>query len=103
MIQFSITHLFVFSLNVKEFYLTLSGATTLCQRGPGIDGNDGVLCISQSSSIRGAPLTDCLMSYPGYSLQESYLCARIQSVYSAPPAECAIINRDSYNIYLKLV
>ena len=32
---------------------TLSGATTLSQNGPGSDGNKGLLCIPQSSSITG--------------------------------------------------
>ena len=38
--------------------------------GPGSDGNEGVLCIPQSSSITGASLSDCLVSYPGHSLGE---------------------------------
>ena len=36
--------------------------------GPGSDGNKGVLRIPQSSSITGASPSDCLISYPGYSL-----------------------------------
>ena len=43
----------------------LSGATTSGQSGPGSNGNEEVLCISQSSSITRASLSDCLMSYPG--------------------------------------
>ena len=46
----------------------LSGATTSGQFEPGSDGNEGVHRISQSSSITGASPSDCLMSYPGYSL-----------------------------------
>ena len=70
-IQFSIRHLFVYTLNVKQFYLshrTLSGATTPYQNGLGSNGNEGVLHIPQSSSITGASPPDCLMSYPGHSL-----------------------------------
>ena len=44
---------------------TLSGATTLGQSGPVSDGNEGVLHITQSSSITGASPSDCLMSYTG--------------------------------------
>ena len=48
--------------------MTLSGATTLGQSGPGSDGNEGVPCIPQSSGITGTLLSDCLFPYPGYSL-----------------------------------
>ena len=40
----------------------LSGATTPGQSGPGIDGNEGVLHIPQSSSIAGTSPSDCLVS-----------------------------------------
>ena len=43
--------------------MTLSGATTLSQSGPGSTGNEGVLHIPQSSIITGALPSDCLMSY----------------------------------------
>ena len=58
--QFSISDLFVHSLNVKE--RTLSGAITLDQSGPGSD------CIPQSSSITGASPSNHLLSYIRYSL-----------------------------------
>ena len=45
---------------------TLSGATTM--GGPGGNGNEGVIYISQSSSITGTSPSDCLVSYPGHSL-----------------------------------
>ena len=45
----------------------LSGATTLGQSRPGSNGNEGVLCIPQSSSIAGTSPSDCLVSYPGHS------------------------------------
>ena len=44
--------------------MTRSGATTPGQNGPGSDGNKGVLCIPQSSSIAEVSLSDCLVSYP---------------------------------------
>ena len=46
---------------------TKSGATTPGQSGHGSDGNKGVLHIPQSSSIIGASLSDCLVSYQGHS------------------------------------
>ena len=48
--------MFALILNFKQFYLTnrtLSGVTTLDQNRPGSNGNEGVLCIPQSSSITG--------------------------------------------------
>ena len=50
-IQFNISHLFAPSLDVKKFYLTLSGATFLGQSGPGSDGKEGVPRIPQSSAL----------------------------------------------------
>ena len=93
--QFSISHLFAHSLNVRQFYLTLSDATTQGLSGPGSDGNEGVLRFlhspklqdlalnslqglichktqqtkpnqTQSSSITGASPSDYLVSYPGH-------------------------------------
>ena len=64
---------------------TLSGTTTLGQSGSGSDGNEGVL------GITGASPSDCLMSYTGLSLEESYLSAEMQAVYSAVPANWAYI------------
>ena len=46
----------------------LSGATILGESGPGIDSNEGVLRIPQSSSITGTSPSNCLVSYPGHSL-----------------------------------
>ena len=54
--------MFAYSSNIKQCYLTYR------QSGPGSDGNEGVFCIPQSSSITGATLSDCLMSYPRHSL-----------------------------------
>ena len=38
----------------------------------GSDDNEGVLRIPQSSSIIGTSPSDCLVSYPGHLLGESY-------------------------------
>ena len=40
---------------------TLSGPTTLGQSGRGSNGNEGLLCILQSSSITGALPSDFLV------------------------------------------
>ena len=68
---------------------TLSGATTLGQSGPGSNGNEVVLLIPQSSCITGTSPSDCLVSYLGHLLGESYPSAEKQSVYSTAPADWA--------------
>ena len=60
----------------------LSDATTPGQNGPGSDGNEGVFCIPQTSSITGTSPSECLLSYSGHSLGESYPSAEKQLVYS---------------------
>ena len=64
---------------------TLSGTTTPVQSGPGRNGSEGVLHVSQSSLIRSSP-SDCLIPYPEHSLDESYLSLEMQSMYSTDPA-----------------
>ena len=64
---------------------TLSVVTTLGQSGSGNNGNEGILCISQSSSIIGASPSDYLVSYPRHSLGESYPSTEMHLVYSAEP------------------
>ena len=71
--------------------MTLSGATTLGQSGPGSNGNEVVYCIPHSSSIIEASPSDCLVSYLRRSLEKSYSSAEMQSVYSAALADWAII------------
>ena len=65
---------------------TLSGATTLGQSGSGSKRNEGVLSIPQSSSITGASLSDCLVSYLGHSLGGGvlFLCRDAVSVFYSP-------------------
>ena len=71
---------------------TLSGATTPGQSGPRSDDSEGVLRILQSSSITRTSPSDCLVSYPGYSLGGgSYPSAEVQSMYSTVPADWAMI------------
>ena len=47
---------------------SLSGATTPSQSGSVNNGNERVLYIPQSFSITGTSPSDCLVSYPGYTL-----------------------------------
>ena len=70
------------------FYLLiglLSGAITPVQSGPGSDGNEGVPRIPQNSSITGILPSDCLVSYPGYSLGD--LTALQRSNWCIPPSQ----------------
>ena len=51
------------SSSVWSIDRTLSSATAPGQCGPGSNDNEGVLCISQSSSITGASPSDCIVSF----------------------------------------
>ena len=76
---------------MKHIYSTdnaLSDATTLVQSGPGSNGNEGVLCIPQSSKT-GDSLSDGSMSYAAHSMNESYPSAAMQSLYYTAPADWA--------------
>ena len=87
---------------IRPIDRTMSGATTPSQRGPGSNGNEGVLYIPQISKAE-ASLSDVLMSYPGHSWREgSYPSAEMQSVYSTAPANWAIFDPwfESYQIQL---
>ena len=95
MIQFRISIQFS---SIWPIDRALSGATTLGQRGPGSDGNEGVPYIPQSSSITGASPSDCLVSYLGHSLGESYSSAEVQLMYSAPPADWSILSIGFYRV-----
>ena len=59
---------------------------TLPQNGPWSDGNEGVLRIPKSSSITGTSPSDCLVSYPGYSLVGDILplCREAVDVFYSP-------------------
>ena len=80
--------------------MALSGATTPGQSGPGIDVNEGVLRIPQSSRIAGMSPSECLVSYPGHSFGGSYPSAEKQSVYSTAPADWAM-NYLNYRLRLR--
>ena len=68
----------------------LSGATTVDQSEPDSDGNKGILRIPQSSRITVATASDCLVSFLGPSLGDTYPAAKMQSVYFTTPADWAV-------------
>ena len=86
-IQFSISTQFSSLWPIDR---ALSGAITPSQSESGSDGNKGVLCIFQRSSITGASSSDCSVLYLGYPLEESYPFVEMQSVYSTAPVDWAI-------------
>ena len=99
-IQFSI------SIQFSSIWLidrTLSDATTPGQSRRGSDGNEGVLRIPQISIISGASPSDCLVSYTGHSLLESYPAAEKQSVYSTTLVDWAINVMKVTNILNNLI
>ena len=84
---------------------TLIGTITMGQIGPGSDSNEGILQITQSSSITGASPSDCYVLNPGHSLGKSYHTAEMQSVYSTAPTDSlrsyqghSIINKNVFGI-----
>ena len=74
---------------------TLSDATTSGQSGSRRDGNKGVLYILLTEA---SPL-DCLVSYLGHSLGESYPSTEMQLVYSTAPANLAVYVNEYIYIY----
>ena len=87
-IQFNTSTLFS---SIWPMDRTLLDVTTPGQSGSGNDGNEGVLCIPQSSSITEASLSDCLVSYPRHSLWVgSCPSSEKQSAYFTAPADWAI-------------
>ena len=89
-IQFSVRHLLVLGLNIKQFYLTNIqdiGATTTSHSEPGSNGIKGVLYIPKSFWTGVSP-SDGLVLYQGCLLWKgSYSSAEIQSVYSTTPVD----------------
>ena len=65
--QFNISHSFAINLNLKQVYLIHRYDPIRCctpsPSEPGSDGNEVVLCITQSSSISGASPSAGLVSY----------------------------------------
>ena len=91
-IQFSISTQFKCQavISIWSIDKTLSNATTTGQCGPGSDNNEEVLCIPHVSSITDVSTSDCLVSHPGQSLEESYPFAETHQVYSLALADWGI-------------
>ena len=69
--------------------MTLSGATTPGRRGPGSNGNEGLVQIPQISKAGASP-PDGWMSYVRTLFGEwYYLSVEMQSMYSTAPADWA--------------
>ena len=64
--------------------MTLSGTTILGQSGHGSDGNEGVPCILQSSSIIDASPSDCLVSSRTLIKGVLLLCRDSVNVFYSP-------------------
>ena len=63
---------------------TLSSPTTPVKSGLGSNGNKGVLRIPQNSNITEASPSECLMSYPGHSLERILpLCTDARNVFDS--------------------
>ena len=77
----------------------LTNTNTLSQSGPGSNDNEGLLH-NPKRSRSGASPSDCLVSYPGHSLGESYPSAEMQSVYFI--ALCSAIDhlKDCLHIFV---
>ena len=59
----------------------LSGATTPDQSGPGSDGNEGILCIPQISSIISASPSNRFVSYQDTHWSVLPLCRDLDGVF----------------------
>ena len=86
-ILFTINHLFAHSLNVKQFYWTLSGATTLGQSGPRSDGNEGYSVFSKVQAKWDTHHQIALCHTQDTWWGDSYPSAEMQSMYSAAPTQ----------------
>ena len=97
--------------SIWRIHRTLSDATTPGQSGPGSNGNEGVLRISESSSITGTSPPDRLVSYLGHLLGMGVLplCRDAVSVFYCPkltgqssflliPSECGPGSNDNEGV-----
>ena len=79
--------------SIQPIDRALSYATIPSLSGPGSNGNEGVLCIPQNSSITGTSPSDYLVSYPGHSLGEFYSSTRLgnhTALYISPSSAARI-------------
>ena len=86
---------------------TLSGATIPSQSGPGSNGNEWVLRIPQSPSIRGTSPSDCLVSYQDTRLGSPtppQRCSRciLQPLLTGQLYICVECDKNYYEWHFKL-
>ena len=94
-IQFSISILFSTIWPIDSIQ---SGATTAGESEHWWDGNKGVLCILQSSSITVSSPSDYFVSHPGLNVVVGlFFSAEMQSVYSIGLADWARRTIVPYN------
>ena len=78
---------------------TLSVATTPGQSGPGSNGKEGILNISQSSKAGASPTASLMKSSGHWWRGGAYPSAEIQLVYSTVPVDWADNYMSSYNYF----
>ena len=99
-IQFSISIQF---RSIWPIDRTLSDPTTSGQIGLGSNGNEGVLCIPQSSSIPGIWPSDRLVSYPWVSLWVLALCTDAVGVFYSPSGmDKQLLDKNSIEYFWKI-
>ena len=77
----------------------LTGTITTGQSGPRSNGNEGELYITQSSRYRASP-SDCLISFPGYSLRNlTHLKRCSRYILQPQPTELVGTVWNHYIIY----
>ena len=85
--------------SIRPIDRTLSGATTPGQNGPWSDGNEGVLCIPQSSSI-----TIKLFSIISRTLirEALLLCSEAVGVFYSPSFTGKFENRELCSLFVHI-
>ena len=101
-IQFSISHLFAFSLKCRTvLFNPLIGPYQVLPLWATINLKaitmKGCSAFSKASALLEPHHQIVLVSYPGYSLKESYLSGEMQSVYSSAPADWAAHFEGKYS------
>ena len=74
-------------ISIETMDMVLSCATIPAQSGPWSNGNEGVLHISQNSSITGTSPSDFFSAIYRTLIGGGYHSTAVQSVYSTVPAD----------------
>ena len=95
-IQFSISHLFNLQIGRYQVFPLQARVDLLS------NGNEEVLLIPQSTSITGASPSNCLVSYPGDSLEAVLpLCRDAVCILQPQPSDCKNENNFAVHQYLR--